>query len=66
MNDLLLDRITRKIPQIQHIFDMYLIADSLVDRCAVCIDHFHDPGSYRAVAHHSYIYHLLSFLSFFV
>ena len=57
MNDLLLDRITRKISEIEYIFDIDLIGCTLIDDIAVRIDYFHDSGTHGAVSHYCYIYH---------
>ena len=41
MDDLLLDRISRKVSDIEHIFNIDLISCPLVDEFAVGVDHFH-------------------------
>ena len=41
VNDLFLDRISGKIPEIEHIFYIDLIPCPLVDDVAVGVDHFH-------------------------
>ena len=42
MDDLLLDRISREIPEIKNIFDIDLVSRPLIDDRAVRIDYLHN------------------------
>ena len=65
MDDLLLDRIPRKIAEIKHIFHIDLICRSLIDDVSVRVDHLNYSGSHRAVSHYCYVNHcLLPFCTF--
>ena len=57
MDNLLLNRILRKISQIQYVFDIQFITDSLVDPGAVGIHNLYNSGPHRTISHNRYIYH---------
>ena len=57
MYDLILYRISGEIPQIQHVLNIQLIADPLVDPRAVGIHNLNDPRTNCSISHNCYIYH---------
>ena len=64
MNQFFLNRISRKISEVQDIFDVDLITDSLIDPLPVCIDDLYDSRTYCTVSHYRYIYHVFLLFPF--
>ena len=50
VNNLLLHRVSRKIPQIQYIFDVDLIACFFGDAAVIGVDDFYNAGPYGSVS----------------
>ena len=57
MNNFFLYRITGKISQIQHIFNLNLIPRSLTDQLAIGMKYFHHTGTHSSISQHCYLYH---------